>query len=109
TYYLAVLMVARLRGFVPALMTTLIGGLPAVWWFVEPQHSFNLTDVEGWAGLGLFYVVGTNIALVSESWHRAKDTAELGRRRMQEVNGELQRRITELQTLLNVIPVGIAI
>jgi PAS domain-containing protein len=75
----------------------------------QPQYSFNLQDVEGWAGLALFYVVGTNIALVSESWHRARETADLGRRRMQEVNGELQRRVTELQTLLNVIPVGIAI
>jgi two-component system, sensor histidine kinase and response regulator len=109
TYYLAVLLVARLRGFVPALLTTLIGGLPAVWWFVEPRNSFDLSSAVDWAGLGLYYVVGTNIALVSESWHRARESAEMGRRRMIEVNDELQRRVTELQTLLNVIPVGIAI
>jgi two-component system, sensor histidine kinase and response regulator len=109
TYYIAVLMVARFRGLVPALMTTLIGGLPAVWWFVEPLNSFELNTAPVWAGLGLYYIVGTNIALVSESWHRERISAESGRRRMLEVNLELQRRVTELQTLLNVIPVGIAI
>ncbi|HYO92405.1 MAG TPA: DUF4118 domain-containing protein, partial [Pyrinomonadaceae bacterium] len=76
TYFLAVILTAWACGLWPALLSVLLGAIAAAYFFVPPVHSLNIREVEHLLGMGIFLLVGSAIAVLSEAMHRARARAE---------------------------------
>ncbi|WP_096462582.1 ATP-binding protein [Sulfurifustis variabilis] len=131
TYFAATLVVAWYGGLGPALLTVVAGTLAAKFFFVPPRGSLALAeDSSILFGLALYVVVAIIGALLSASQRKARREAErvsadaLERQRRLEremlerraaeakiarLNHELRHRLEELQTIIELSPVGIAI
>ena len=64
TFFLAILVAARLGGRGPALFATALSVLSAVYFFLEPRFSFVLAHNADLVGLGLFALTGVAISFL---------------------------------------------
>lgn len=131
TYFAATLVVAWYGGLGPALLAVALGSLAAKYYFVPPRGSFELVADTGFLfGFALYVIVAVVGAVLSGSHRRARLEAErvstealerqhrleremLERRdaeaKIARLNHELRHRLEELQTIIELSPVGIAI
>jgi len=64
TFFLAILLAARLGGRGPAMAATALSALSAAYFFLEPRFSFVLARPTDLVGLGLFALTGAAIGLL---------------------------------------------
>jgi PAS domain S-box-containing protein len=64
-FTLAVLIAARFGGVWPGLAATALSALSVAWFFLEPLHSFKVSDPTAMGALALFTVVACLISLVA--------------------------------------------
>ena len=83
TYFVAIMFAAWYGGIGPSLVVMVVGALAADYFFIEPRGSLYLYnwvayDVEHEVAMGLYFLVGIVIALLSESLragHRRTEAA----------------------------------
>ena len=75
TYFLAIMFAAWYGGFGPSLLTLMVGGVVADYYFVPPRSSFWFTNhtLPDQVGVGLFYCVGSGIVLLTETIRRTQE------------------------------------
>src|SRR5262249_37790764 len=100
TATLVVLAVARWSGTGPALLTTALIALITL-----PQTMSQELLVRH----VLFVVAGVSISLLVGSLREAKQRAEESANQVKGLNADLGRRAAELQTIFEVIPIGVGI
>jgi two-component system, cell cycle sensor histidine kinase and response regulator CckA len=77
TLFPAVFVSAYIGGFGPAILTTILGILAALYWFIEPVYSFALIDPVSRLGVGLFGIIGFAVGRLGEARMRAhRDATE---------------------------------
>ena len=105
TYYAAVMFTAWYGGLLPSLAALVAGALLADYLFIEPRGSIFLYDwmpydVEHQVGMLLYFIVGTFVALLSESLHAGRRRVEAaGNQLLQQQRTERQRVEAELARL----------
>jgi PAS domain S-box-containing protein len=77
TYFLAVVFLAWYAGLGPALFSTALGSLAALYFFIPPSNSLIPDHSSGWAAWVLFVFVGSATALLSQSRRWALDRVVL--------------------------------
>ncbi|MBD3884129.1 PAS domain-containing protein [Phormidium tenue FACHB-886] len=114
-FFGAVIVAAFYGGRGPAVLATLLAALFARYFFLTPQYSLALTLPAG-LRLLLFVTQGLLISVFVGSSRLAQLQTKRSLERLQAteaevtvLNQQLQQRVDELQTLFQVIPVGIAI
>jgi PAS domain S-box-containing protein len=100
TYFVAIMFAAWYGGIGPSLMVMVVGALAADYFFIEPRGSLYLYnwvayDVEHEVALGLYFLVGIVIALLSESLRAGRRRTEAARAELAEANRGLQIEIAE--------------
>jgi signal transduction histidine kinase len=75
TYMLALLAVARYCGFGPALLTSVLGGLMGMFFFMPPTFSFYVADYGGMLVLCLYFIVAVTASWLCGSLHAAEQRA----------------------------------
>lgn len=76
TFFLSIAFTTWYAGVSASLIATLLGGLAAVWFFVPPRFSLDMTDLSQQVGLVLYGVVGLTLIAVGQVMHRARRRAE---------------------------------
>lgn len=106
-YLCAVAFVTWFGGFGPALFTLVVGLLLGDWFFGEPRYSFLLAERAAWIP-GLVYLLsGLIIVYFARAIHTAYQQAAL--KATEALNRQLQERVAELESLLDLLPVGVYI
>ena len=100
TYFVAIMFAAWYGGIGPSLAAMVVGALAADYFFIEPRGSIYLYnwvayDVEHRVAMGLYFLVGMVIALLSESLRTGRRRTELAHAELAKANRELQTEITE--------------
>ena len=77
TYFAAIVAAAWFGRLGPSLFAVALSCLAAEWFFIPPRYTFkgSYEDASNWLGLVVFLFVGTVIAALSESLHRARSLA----------------------------------
>ena len=75
-YFLAVALAARLGGLGPGLLSLVLGGMAADFFFIPPRGSLGVTKLESLLGLWLYWITGLIIVLLAESQRAARRKAE---------------------------------
>ncbi len=111
----AVVVTAWFGGLGPGLLATALSALTMARFFVTPGQWLQL-GTEGLLRLVVFLGTALVVSLIEGERsrllareQRARADAEAARERIGELNTHLERRLTELQTFLDVVPVAIAI
>jgi signal transduction histidine kinase len=94
TLYLAVLWSAWYGGLGPALVTTALGALGAIYFFLPPLHLAAVDKTE-LLGLEFYFIVSISAAIFSHMLHKARQRATWNARMAQERLTELQREAHE--------------
>ena len=68
TLFPAIMVVAWLGGLWPGILTTLITGTAAAYYWVQPSDSFRITEPSEWLGLIVFVAVGVVISALNQAW-----------------------------------------
>lgn len=76
TYYPIVVLCAWYGGWWQGLLSTVLSGIGALYFFLAPQQAFALLTTPEWVQLSLFLVASTLISLLAETLHRARTKAE---------------------------------
>ena len=76
TLFPAVFVSAYLGGFGPALLTTVLGILTALYWFIEPVHSLSLKDPVAQLGVLLFGLSGVATGWLGQARRRGYDAVQ---------------------------------
>jgi K+-sensing histidine kinase KdpD len=76
TYYLAAMVTAWYGGLWPAMATVVLGAVAAAHYFIPPDNSLALQTTADLLGLVIYFIVGSTIAFLSETLHRAQRLAE---------------------------------
>jgi PAS domain S-box-containing protein len=76
TYYFAVALVAWLGGLGPGLLSLVLGGLAAAFFFMPPRGTLLMERTENQVGLGLYFVTGMIIVVLAEAQRSARRKAE---------------------------------
>ena len=95
----AVLLVARLGGRGPALLSTALSSLSVWYFFLEPRYSFAIAQPTAAVGLGLFSVIATALSVLEAPGGllSGRDAADrLKRSYLDPVGAPLLRRIATL-------------
>jgi PAS domain S-box-containing protein len=71
TLFPAIMLSAWLGGFWPGIITTIITGAAAGYFWIEPRRSWAVSDPSGLLGLLVFVAVGGAISALNEAWRRA--------------------------------------
>jgi PAS domain S-box-containing protein len=71
TLFPAIMLSAWLGGFWPGMITTLISGTAATYFWIEPAGSWVVTEKSELLGVVLFVAVGLVICALNEAWRRA--------------------------------------
>ena len=100
TYFVAIMFVAWYGGIGPSLVVMVVGSLAADYLFIEPRGSLYLYkwvgyDLEHKVAMGLYFLVGIVIALLSESLRAGRRQTEAARAELAEANRGLQAEIAE--------------
>jgi PAS domain-containing protein len=126
TLFLAVLIVACYGGLGPSLLATVLGALASACFLLPPREGLVVQGAENQAGLVLFVTLSLGITVLGGAMRNARRRAEeeaaealaqeerfrdvTGRRRDEEIrrlNHKQQERVRELETLLDILPVGV--
>jgi PAS domain S-box-containing protein len=112
-FYPSIVLTAWYGRIQPALLAILLSMVAATWSIKLPIDS-QVTHPSLLVGLILFAAVSLCIAGAIEAMHRANERAlaELrertnAEREIRDLNAKLQHRVDELDTLLNLLPVGV--
>jgi PAS domain S-box-containing protein len=70
TLFPAIMVSAWVGGFGPGLLTTLLAGLGAAYFWVPPLRSLLIVDPAEWLGMSAFFVIGVFISALNEAWRR---------------------------------------
>jgi len=95
TFFAAVLFVAFLGGLGPGLLSVVLTGLLAQYFFMEPFNSFSIATPSGWVPVAFYW--GTTLTLVAlvNGMTKAYEGQRLAQAQLSEVNGTLEERIAE--------------
>jgi len=75
-FLVAVIAVALVGGFVPALLEAIAGSLLLNYFFVPPIHQFTIAEANNWLTLGIFVAVGlVTSSVVDRAARRSKQAA----------------------------------
>jgi two-component system, sensor histidine kinase and response regulator len=102
TFFPAVLLAAYFGGFWPGLLATVVSGLAATYFLVEPLFSLEITTVHDAVAVSLFVLVGTVISGLCESLHRSRRRILASER--QRADGALSQERHLLRTLMDNLP-----
>ena len=96
TYYVAIMFTAWYGGLGPSLVALIFGAVLADYYFVEPRGTLlSNNNLEQLVSLGLYFVVGIVVTLLSESLHASRRRTEAARDELANANRELQKEIEE--------------
>jgi PAS domain S-box-containing protein len=96
TYYVAIMFTAWYGGLGPSLAALIFGAVLADYYFVEPRGTLlSNNNLEQLVSLGLYFVVGIVVTLLSESLHASRRRTEAARDELANANRELQKEIEE--------------
>ncbi|MDB6065088.1 MAG: hypothetical protein JWR26_1296 [Pedosphaera sp.] len=90
-----VTLVAWYAGFVPSLLTFVMGFLLANWFFVPPRHSLALSDSTHAVGNISFLFVALSIIFFSRSMHAARQRADANAREAIAHQKQLEAEVAE--------------
>jgi len=76
TFFVSIAFTTWYAGVSAALTATLLGGVAAVWFFVPPRFSLDITGLSQQVGLVLYGGVGLTFIAVERVMHRARRRAE---------------------------------
>jgi K+-sensing histidine kinase KdpD len=76
TFFVSIAFITWYAGVSAALTATLLGGVAAVWFFVPPRFSLDITGLSQQVGLVLYGGVGLTLIAVGQVMHRARRRAE---------------------------------
>ncbi len=76
TFFLGVIVAARYGGLGPGILTTLLSALGAVFFLIEPAHSWKLATWAEAAGLALFLTIGTVMSWLTDALRRSQTLAQ---------------------------------
>ncbi|MEB3211363.1 MAG: PAS domain-containing protein, partial [Leptolyngbyaceae bacterium] len=114
-FYGAVTVSAWYGGRNPGIVTTLLSTIFVEYFYLEPLQSFYLSLVNG-SKLLIFTLEGVLVSILIGSLRAAQNQARVSLSQLEgseaeikTLNQTLQRRVDELQTLFNVLPINIAI
>ncbi len=119
--YIAVAVSAYLGGIGPGVLSTVLGCLAALYFFVSPDIFFGPKGLADWIGMGMFLFCSASLIWILERQReeqaRAQSAADIAERRLQELMKEMgDRRRAEmaesranalLDTLFETAPVGL--
>jgi PAS domain S-box-containing protein len=72
TFYPALMLAALIGGLGPGLVATTIGGLAALYLFVPPSGSLRIANTGDGVALGLFWLVGAFICVITDRLQKAR-------------------------------------
>ena len=75
-FVIAVTLSAWYGGLKPGLLSTLLGALAAIFFFVPPYYSLRISDPRIATGLVFFLIANVTISLVCNALHKALRTLE---------------------------------
>lgn len=75
-YFPTLVLCAWFGGLGPGLVATALGGVIALYFFLPPQYSFELSSPTAAAQLIIFSLAGALISLMAENLHRARRKTE---------------------------------
>ncbi|MBW4565929.1 MAG: PAS domain S-box protein [Mojavia pulchra JT2-VF2] len=114
-FFSAVTISAFYGGRSPGIVATLLSAGFAYYYFLEPQYSWNLNQASG-LQLALFILEGVLTSLLVGALRATQAQLRKNFHQLEAIQAEnqnltqaLQRRVDELQTLFDVIPVNIAL
>jgi signal transduction histidine kinase len=119
--YIAVAVSAYLGGVGPGVLSTVLGCLAALYFFVSPDVFFGTRGLADWIGMGMFLFCSAFLIWILERQReeqvRAQSAADIAERRLQELMKEMgDRKRAEmaesranalLDTLFETAPVGL--
>jgi PAS domain S-box-containing protein len=119
--YIAVAVSAYLGGVGPGVLSTVLGCLAALYFFVSPDVFFGPNGLADWIGMGMFLFCSASLIWILERQReeqaRAQSAADIAERRLQELMKEMgDRKRAEmaesranalLDTLFETAPVGL--
>ncbi|MDF2459691.1 MAG: putative Histidine kinase, partial [Nitrospira sp.] len=76
TFFVSIAFTTWYAGLTASLTATLLGGLAAVWFFVPPRFSLDITDLSQQVGLVVYGGVGLTFIVVGQVMQRALRRAE---------------------------------
>jgi K+-sensing histidine kinase KdpD len=76
-FVIAVTLSAWYGGLKPGLLSTILGALAAIFFFVPPFYSFTISDSRIATGLVFFLISNVTISLVCDALHKALRRVEL--------------------------------
>ena len=110
--YPAVFAAAGYGGLGPGLLATVLSGLLATYYLLEPVGRFAIGSAADAAGLGVFLGMGTLVSLGAELYRR-KSAAHLvlqdSEQELRKARDTAQRRAEELAAVLGAVPAAILI
>jgi PAS domain S-box-containing protein len=74
TLFPAIMLSAWLGGLWPGVMTTLICGTAAAYFWIEPARSWAIRDWNELLGTAVFFAIGVVISALNEAWRRGAAT-----------------------------------
>ncbi len=78
-FLVAVIAVALVGGFVPAVLEAVAGSLLLNYYFTPPIHKFTIAEANNWLALGIFVIVGLVVSsVVDYAARRTKQAARAG-------------------------------
>jgi signal transduction histidine kinase/CheY-like chemotaxis protein len=116
TLYGAVALTVWFGGYRPALLAVVLGYLTCDWLLIQPRGAFGFDSARDLIGLCLYLLSCGIIIGFGEALRRARTRARAGEIKAQgaeeessRLNRELQHRADELQIILDILPIGVAI
>ena len=105
-FVIAVTLSAWYGGLKPGLLSTVLGALAAIFFFVPPYYTFNISDPRIATGLIFFLIANVTISLVCDALHQALRRVELSEAKALQHLGDIERRdhaLRDAQQQLHVI------
>ena len=78
TFLLAVLITTFVAGWLPGILSILLGALAAVYLFFAPRYSLDVVSLDDWASVILFLMVGAMIVAVMQALRSGFDRELVG-------------------------------
>ena len=99
TLFPAVTLAALHGGLGPGLLATILSGLAAGYFWIEPQGRFSIADPGDWVGLLFFAVSSLMICVIVEAMHKARSRLVFQQDHLEELvkdrTHELEREMAE--------------
>jgi PAS domain S-box-containing protein len=89
-YFPTVVLCAWFGGLGPGLLSTALGGLAALYFFLQPQYSLTISEPTAMAQVIIFSLAGALISIMAENLHRARSGTEESEAREREQSEKLR-------------------